>query len=73
MSEISREKAIIVLENGALGVGIVEDAKNKAISDMEKLQKIEEIVRRWSNSKLVNAPVLGLLVEIEQIVKLTKS
>lgn len=76
MNEISREKAIIAIkkhyERYTSSDGIFDEALEQAISDMQKLEKIEKIVNNSTfhpNNYMASVELLGIIKEIEQIVK----
>lgn len=85
MADISREEAIKVLSTDncvdcACGSSQVpttqckwdcnyKDSVIKAISDMKKLEKIEQLVEDWNNEAVKESRAFGYMVEIEQIVK----
>lgn len=70
MSEISRKNAISVLQMIEAHGSLPIQAKEKAISDMQKLEKIEEIFRncdRMVSEKVFNSK--SVCEEIEHILK----
>ena len=66
MSEISRKNAISVLQMIEAHGSLPIQAKEKAISDMQKLEKIEELI---DNCRAWEEDMANCLIEIEQIVK----
>lgn len=71
MSEVSREEAIKDIKENVLPC-VGGKSLRKAISDMEKLEKIEKIIFRRSDIKTeeqAKASMVVKFMEIEQIVK----
>lgn len=69
MSEISREDVIKELKSFPVSYLDFEEQKalNRAISDMQKLEKIEQLIKSNRTNPLVDCGML--LSEIEQILR----